>query len=345
MIMGSGSWSTDVYDAAARMRAATGTSAFAYSDSGARTVHANLDPLGVVTRESRDSDEHTQTVSIAVLFDVTGSMRTVPRVLQEKLPGLLGLLLRKGYATDPQILFGAIGDATCDRVPLQVGQFESDNRMDDDLGRFVLEGGGGGQNTESYELAMYFMARHTTLDSFDKRGRKGYLFIIGDELAYPKVNRDEVRAIIGDEIGEDITTAAIVAELRRRYEVYFILPSGTFNAGSTVVLDFWRGLLGQNVIELDDLDAVCETVALTVGIGEGTTDLTSGIDDLADIGSAAARSVSTALARVTRGTVFTGPRLADLDTGGTPGGTRRIVPGGGSVPSTPAAPPTGVNWV
>ena len=58
-------------------------------------------------------------------------------------------------------MFGAIGDATCDRAPLQVGQFESDNRMDDDLGRILLEGGGGGQKTESYELAMYFMARHT----------------------------------------------------------------------------------------------------------------------------------------------------------------------------------------
>ena len=99
-----------------------------------------------------------------MLFDVTGSMRKVPRVLQTKLPQLLGLLQRQGYASDPQIMFGAIGDATCDRVPLQVGQFESDNRMDDDLGRIVLEGGGGGQMTESYELAMYFMARHTATD-------------------------------------------------------------------------------------------------------------------------------------------------------------------------------------
>jgi hypothetical protein len=340
--MGSGRWSTDVYDAAARMRAATGTSAFAYSDSGARTVHANLDPHGVATRESRDSDEHPQTVSIAVLFDVTGSMRNVPRVLQQKLPGLLGLLLRKGYANDPQILFGAIGDATCDKVPLQIGQFESDNRMDDDLGRFVLEGGGGGQNTESYELAMYFMARHTTLDCFDKRGRKGYLFIIGDELAYPFVKRAEVEAVIGDRIGEDIATPAIVAELRRRYDVYYILPSGASNAGSSVILDFWRDLFGQNVIELDDLDAVCETIALTVGIGEGSTDLDTGLGDLADIGSAAAKSVSTALARVSRGTVVAGPRLPDLDTGGTPGGTRRIVPGAATAA---VDQPTGPNWV
>src|SRR5262245_41161322 len=135
--MGSGIWSTDVYDAADRYRRASGTSAFAYSDSGARTVHAALDPSHKV-RESRDSAEHPRSLAIAVLFDVTGSMRHVPRVLQAKLPRLLGLLLRKGYAADPQILFGAIGDATCDRVPLQIGQFESDNRMDEDLGRIVL---------------------------------------------------------------------------------------------------------------------------------------------------------------------------------------------------------------
>jgi len=48
----------------------------------------------------------------AVLFDVTGSMGQVPRALQQKLPQLLGLLLRQGYVEHPQILFGAIGDAT-----------------------------------------------------------------------------------------------------------------------------------------------------------------------------------------------------------------------------------------
>ena len=186
--MGSGRWSTDVYSAAAGYRAATGTSAFAYSDGGARTAHPALDPMNVGRRESRDSDDHPRSTPIAVLFDVTGSMGTVPRVLQTKLPQLLGLLTRKGYATDPHIMFGAIGDATCDRVPLQIGQFESDNRMDDDLARIVLEGGGGGQKMESYELAMYFMARHTSLDSVLKRGRRGYLFLIGDEMPYPRVS-------------------------------------------------------------------------------------------------------------------------------------------------------------
>jgi hypothetical protein len=296
--MGSGRWSTDVYSAAANYRAASGTSAFAYSDSGARKAHPALDPQGVTERESRDNDEHPQSTPIAVLFDVTGSMGGVPRVLQTKLPQLLGLLTRKGYATDPHIMFGAVGDATCDRVPLQAGQFESDNRMDEDLARIVLEGGGGGQKKESYELAMYFMARHTALDSMAKRGRRGYLFLIGDEMPYPKVNPKEVKKFIGDDLRKPIPTEDIIAELQRTFDVYFIIPAAAGWGGDREILARWRQLLGQNVIELDDLDAVCETIALTVGLGEAAIDLDSGLRDLAAAGSAAGATVSRALSRI-----------------------------------------------
>ncbi len=294
--MGSGTWSTNVYDAAASYRAATGASAFAYSDGGATSVHDDLNPYGVNVRESRDNDEHPESLALAVLFDVTGSMGAVPRTLQSKLPDLLGLLMRKGYVEHPQILFGAVGDATCDRAPLQVGQFESDNRMDDDLGKILLEGGGGGQMTESYELAMYFMARHTAMDCLEKRGRRGYLFLIGDELAYPKVKTREVRAVVGDEAAQDVPLATIIAELKRKFEVYFIIPEGAYYSGDDRLADFWRGHLGQNVIRLDDLDAVCETIALTVGLAEDAVDLEEGLDHLREFGSAAGGSVSRALA-------------------------------------------------
>ncbi|NGM12791.1 hypothetical protein [Verrucosispora sioxanthis] len=295
--MGSGAWSTDVYDAADRYRRATGTSAFSYSDSGARVVHPALDPRGAV-RESRDSAEHPQSTPVAVLFDVTGSMGHVPRVLQAKLPQLLGLLLRQGYARDPQIMFGAIGDATCDRVPLQVGQFESDNRMDDDLGRIVLEGGGGGQMRESYELALYFMARRTVTDSWEKRGRRGYLFVIGDELAYPRVKAGEVSRLVADDLREDVPVRQIVDEVTRRWDTYYLLPAGSHYAGNRRVLDFWRDLLGQHALELDDLAAVCETIALTVGLGEQAIDLDQGLRDLDRAGSSATGTVSKALARL-----------------------------------------------
>jgi hypothetical protein len=294
--MGSGHWSSDVYETAERLRG--GKSAFGYSDSGARTVHPDLDPFDVGSRESRDSDEHPRSLAIAVLFDVTGSMRAVPRALQKKLPRLLGLLKDNRYVPDPQLMFGAIGDATCDRAPLQVGQFESDNRMDGDLERILLEGGGGGQKTESYELAMYFMARHTSTDCFEKRGKRGYLFIIGDEMPYPQVKPREVSAWIGDEIPQPVALRNLIAQLTRRWDTYYILPAGASYAGDGQVLGTWRALLGQNVIELSDLDAVCETIALTVGLGEEAIDLDEGLSDLRDAGSTAGSTVGRALAGI-----------------------------------------------
>lgn len=304
--MGSGRWSTDVYDEHNRFKAAAGKSTFDYSDSmhkSGRTtwhVHASLDPRGCKSRESRDSDEHPESTAIAVMFDVTGSMGSIPVTLQKKLPELLGLLLRKGYVTDPQILFGAIGDATCDRVPLQVGQFESDNRMDANLENIFLEGGGGGQQTESYELAMYFIARHTEIDCWNKRGRKGYLFIIGDEMAYPSVKRGEVRDLIGDGAERDMPTADIVRELQQRYHVFYILPQAASYGGDAKILGFWRSLLGQHVLELEDPAAVCETIALTIGMMEGTIDLYAGADDLREYGTAEStlKVVTTALANI-----------------------------------------------
>jgi hypothetical protein len=320
--MGSGRWSTNVYDATARFRAAAGASAFAYSDGGATRVHPALDPRGVTVRESRDSAEHPDSVAIAVLFDVTGSMRDVPRTLQGKLPQLLGLLLRKGYAAHPQIMFGAIGDATCDRAPLQAGQFESDNRMDEDLSRILLEGGGGGQKTESYELAMYFMARHVAADCYEKRGKRGYLFLIGDEMSYPRVKATEARAVIGDGLQADLPLAALMAEVTRRWDTYYILPAGASYVGDTEVLGFWRSLLGQNVIELADTGAVCETIALTVGLGEDAINLAEGVDDLGDVGSAAGPAVSRALAGIGAGRVRLELTATPSDLGGPSGNDR-----------------------
>jgi hypothetical protein len=292
-----------VYDAAERYRTATGRGAFDYSDQVKRNrratwaAHPSLDPAGLTVRESRDSAEHPESLAISVLFDVTGSMGGVPRTLQTKLPDLFGLLLRKGYTEHPQLLFGGVGDATCDQVPLQLGQFESDNRMDEQLGRILLEGGGGGQMTESYELALYAMARHTSLDCWEKRGRRGYLFLIGDELPYGRVKAREVRAVLGDRLTEDIPLPQILTEVKRTFNVFYILPAGASYAGNPEVLDVWHRLLGQNVIELDDLDAVCETIALTVGLGEEAIDLAAGLADLRDIGSTKADSVARALAR------------------------------------------------
>lgn len=316
--MGNGAWSDRTFAASAGARKRSGRAAFGYSDDVRRKpvsqwrAHPTLDPNGVTLRESRDSTEHPNSTPIAVFFDVTGSMGTVPQQMQGELSKLHGLLQRKGYVDDPQIMFGAIGDADTDYVPLQVGQFESDNRMDEQLRSIFLEGNGGGQMSESYELAAYFMARHTATDAWEKRGKKGYLFVIGDEMGKRKIRARQLRDILGVKAREDVRADDLWREVEERWEVFFILPRQTAHYDDPQVNDYWRAVLGERLLRLDDPRAVCDLIALTVGLLEDAIDLDEGLEDLRDVGSTSGASVSRALATVgtARGTATLPARVA-----------------------------------
>ncbi|QFZ21373.1 hypothetical protein [Saccharothrix syringae] len=308
--MGHGKWDDNAYAAARTFRAAKGIDDFGYTAAVRnRPRHEwradpSMDPKGVVARECRDSAEHADSTPIAVLFDVTGSMGSVPKVMQRKLGKLHGLIQRKGYLADPQLMFGGIGDADSDRVPLQVGQFESDNRMDEQLRTIFLEGNGGGQKSESYELAAYFVARHVVTDAWRKRGRKGYLFLIGDELNKPRLEAKHVRRVIGDDVRQDIDPVSVYRELERRWHVHFVLPNQSAYYNDPEIADHWRGILGQRFLKLDDPGAVCELIAATIGLEERVVDLDQAMVDLAEVGSAAeSESVGKALVGVGAGTL------------------------------------------
>jgi hypothetical protein len=323
--MGQSRWSDAAYQARQNHRRTTGQTAFTYDKhvraNGVARVHDAMNPHGV-TRESRDSDQHPESVAIAVIFDETGSMGSVPRVLQTKLGALMQVLIKKGYVEHPQLLFGAVGDAYCDAVPLQIGQFESGIEMDDDLAKLYLEGGGGGQVHETYELGIYFIARHTLIDCYEKRGRKGYLFTIGDEKPYAVVRREHVRRHIGDALERDIAVEQIVTEVQQRYEYFHIIPTNTSHGRNPDVQARWKELLGERVLLLDDEAAVCETIALAIGLCAGTLDdLAGGAADLVEAGSDRA-AVAVATAALRRFAGKRGP-LARLARGRLPAATSR----------------------
>ena len=283
-----------------------GRSVMAHSDAisrglAARVAHMKLDPkrknrAGIIIRESRDNDQHPASTPIAVFFDTTGSMGHIPALLVEKLGSLMKLLVDRKYVTDPQLLFGAINDAgSRSEVPLEVGQFESSNEMDDVVTKIWSgqSGGGGGLN-ESYELAFYYMARYAALDSLEKRNKKGYFFIIGDEMPYDSVSPDEVLEFVGDTI-QEISTVDILTELRAKFEVFWILPN-TSTARSPEVNQKLTELFGQNLIRMSNAEQVCETIAATIAIQEGR-DPREVIKDLKDHGAsdATAQAVADAI--------------------------------------------------
>ena len=232
-----------------------------------RGCHGLMDPHGLKMRESRDSADHPDSLGIVFALDVTGSMGDIPRMLaQRDLPNFMQTLQNCRIA-DPQIMFMAIGDATSDNAPLQVGQFESTAElMDQWLTWSWLEGGGGGSGSESYELAFYTLAQHTDLDCWAKRRKRGYLMMTGDELPYPAVSRHQVQALLGEHLDEDIPIEEAIAAAAETYNLFFLIPDLQRRKRCEAR---WRELLGDHVICMESPDDTCAVAAALVGLTEG----------------------------------------------------------------------------
>lgn len=259
--MGHGNYSHAAHAAIIADRSASGTEVFAQ-----RGCHPMMHPHGLTMRESRDSADHPHSLGIVFALDVTGSMGDIPQLLATReLPTFMNLLTHCGV-TDPQLMFMAIGDATSDQAPLQVGQFESTAElMDQWLTWSYLEGGGGGTGEESYELAFYMVARHTDLDCWVKRRKKGYLFITGDEHPYPAVSHHQIGTLLGERLDADIPIAEAIAAAAETYHLFFLIPDLKRRVRCEHT---WRKLLGDHVICMEDAADTCAVAAAIVALTE-----------------------------------------------------------------------------
>lgn len=266
--MGSGTFDAGAYRAYAASTANKATDEI-YS---ARNINKNLDPKGVKIRESRDSADNPNSTPVIVAIDVTGSMGIIADVLaREGLGTLFTEILDRKPITDPHLMFMAVGDANCDRSPLQVSQFEADNRIVDQLTQIYIEHGGGGNNFESYNLPWYFAANHTEHDSLIKRGKRGYLFTVGDEEAPRDLTRDQIRQFIGDTPESEQSSEEMLTDAQRKYDVFHIvIEEGDYaRRAMPKVMSTWTALLGQHVIRLADHKKLAETIVSTIEVVEG----------------------------------------------------------------------------
>lgn len=213
--MGGGRYSIDI----ARSHRSSNHAAFARPEP-AREIHEALSPYG----KRREVNNVTP---IIVALDVTRSRGDDTKLMYEKLPQLMGQIELKGYIENPGISFAAIGDSTSDRAPLQVGQFEADNRLDQVLERIWIEEGGGGTGQESYELAAYFYSRTNCVRLAQGIGKKGYCFFVGDEGFYPVVDKAAVRRLIGDELTEDMPAVEAFRRLQDKFHTFLLYPQKT----------------------------------------------------------------------------------------------------------------------
>lgn len=294
--MGNSRWSNDAYN---HLKANYSTKSTAQV-FGSRSIDKDMSPKGVQFRESRDSIEHPQSLAIGVFLDETGSMGSIPEMLvRHKLGNLMNTLIAHGVP-DAHVLFGGIGDQYSDISPLQVGQFEAGT---DELNRWLtkifLEGNGGGQSMESYSLAWLFSARHTSIDCFEKRNQKGFLFTIGDEGVHKMLEKDFLTDLLGYSFYEDISAEQLLAEAQRMYHVFHLHVTETSTGSSRSIIDGWKKLLQERLILVEDYNNIAEIIASTVAVVMGA-DLKKVV---AAFDTTTAKQVSNALVQINKGVI------------------------------------------
>jgi len=215
---------------------------------------------------------------IVYAFDVTGSMGTLPKIIYDKMPLIAGQVSELGYVPDPALCLAAVGDAVCDSAPAQVGDFVPLRTLDEWLERLWLEGGGGGQAVESYELMAYFFATRCEIPE----AKTPVFLITGDEGFRERLYRNELTALFGGE-HQDASADEVFARLRKRFSdnVFLIHRKYGSDRENDEITAQWQRVLGkERVVPLgEDLAVGDVTLGLLALVG-GQRTLEEYLDDM-----------------------------------------------------------------
>jgi hypothetical protein len=275
--MGNGRWNPSDWDTYATTHVAGKSQAQVFTS---RMMKPAYDPAQIAMRESRDSAKNPNATPIILASDVTGSMGMIAHTLMERgLNTLATEIYDRAPVSDPHICVMGVGDAKVDRAPLQVTQFEADISLADQVRELWIESGGGGNGGESYCAAHLFAAYKTVCDSVLKRGRKGYLFTIGDEPVHDGMTRAEIERVLGIQVEADISAAQCVALAQRNWDVFHLILANEGHArhARAEVERSWRAILPERTILLEDVSKLAETVTSIIQVHEGAR-----VQDVAD---------------------------------------------------------------
>lgn len=228
-------------------------------------------------RECRDSDEHPATVPIILALDVTGSMGQTAIEVSKKLNAIV-----KGVADnikDAEFMIMGVGDILYDAAPIQYSQFESDVRIAQCLDSIYFEMGGGPNEYESYTAAWYVGLKRTDCDCW-KRGRKGLILTIGDEVINPVLHAKQLGSALGvSDIQGDIETRKLYDAVTDKYDVGHIVVKhhygrdGHYNGCAKSFAD----VIGKDNVRVTTPDEIASVIVqfITTKCGDGGAFMTT----------------------------------------------------------------------
>ncbi|MFQ6010288.1 MAG: hypothetical protein ACE5J7_04180 [Candidatus Aenigmatarchaeota archaeon] len=201
---------------------------------------------------------------LVVAVDVTGSMGEWPEIIFEKLSVLYNEA--KLHMPDIEISFAAVGDAYCDRQPIQICKFGKGKELDEMINKIYAEGGGGGQHYETYELVAYYYLKHCNIP----KAKKPMFVFCGDEAFYDKVDAGHIRDLIGDNVKNDRESMKVMKDLCKKFDTYNLRIEYDNGRLEDEIHELWQNALGkQHVTKMEDprriVDCIIGMTAMAAG--------------------------------------------------------------------------------
>ncbi len=241
----------------------------------ARDVKKDYLPSAITVRESRDSDANPESTPIIVALDETGSMRDVLASAIDGLGKFFIELYKRRPVSDPHVLGMMFDDVAAGYEPaLQATQFEANIKIADQFRALYAVNGGGGNNSESYHLPLYFAATKTSCDAFTKRGRKGYLFTIGDEEVPDPLTPAQIRKVFGadEPVQSPLSYEDLLRMCEPNWHVFHIMveEGDHFRYGrGAQTRESWAKVLGERAIPLAKIGDLTSVILATIEVIEG----------------------------------------------------------------------------
>ncbi len=262
--MGHGSYKSSDWEKLKKSRGITATSSVSeiFKNNG---FNEKYNPKFISVRESRDSEDSPNSTPVILAFDVTGSMGYLAEeIAKNSLNRTITEIYDKQPITNPHVMCAAITEPD-PQGGLQVTQFEADIRVVEQL--LELRVGFGGNRFSYDSLIWYFAANHTDIDCYNKRGQKGFLFTIGDEVCGAKhgerLSVNEIKSVFDDDVKEDIPLKDLYHRASEKYEVFHII------VGSRRGITSWNEFIPGRVAYLEDVSLISELVTAIMQITNG----------------------------------------------------------------------------
>lgn len=233
----------------------------------------HVDP-GVLPKNRRIASKAKSPV--VYIFDDTGSMGNLPKIIADKMPMIAGQTVQNGYLTDVELSLAAVGDIQFDHAPVQIGDFTQMKLLDDWLKRLWIEHGGGSNDVESYEFMAYFYARYC---DFSNAVTPICLFTADEGISQILYKSDLERIFGGTH--ETISTVDVFKELDRKFKGNVFLIHKYYGHGDAKALSGWQQCLGdKRIIRLGTDQSIADLTLGLFALVAGTRTLDAYLDDM-----------------------------------------------------------------